>query len=490
MEPEEQQMVQPPVSASAPAAELKVPSHQPPPKPAASTQPAMPVPRPWPVAFTPMKPMVEVKSGTPQKRKKQCNCKNSHCLKLYCECFAAGLYCDGCNCKQCGNRVENEKARQEAINNTKQRNPKAFQPKIENVSNTLSVRKDAGVPSFPKHNKGCHCKKSGCLKKYCECFQANILCSKNCKCMDCKNFEGSEELQAIIQGYNASDRNNIQQATNVTLNGPIGSSGHKCSPACRRHPDDPLGSEANHVDASQVASSTGLEGCIGNYHSKSKMFYRNFCRSPLAHTIHPTDVNDLANHLVIVCRKATEAFLTIADHKVEIDVERTSCTKTDLNNDKMKNQEVQKAVVRQPDEATYIDHRNVGDLESPCSNSQEDSRPASPGTQALMCDEQGTAFGTDYRSSFPMALHDQDTSELNGVQEKTVLTGFRDYLRLVITRGKINEGNILSESAMELEDQRHQSVSTNLLPLKAVEKPKSPDDSENPKASEPSSSNC
>lgn len=28
-------------------------------------------------------------------RRKPCNCKNSRCLKLYCECFAAGVYCEG-----------------------------------------------------------------------------------------------------------------------------------------------------------------------------------------------------------------------------------------------------------------------------------------------------------------------------------------------------------------------------------------------------------
>lgn len=48
----------------------------------------------------------------------------------YCECFAAGIYCDGCNCLNCHNNVENEDARQDAVGATLGRNPNAFRPKI------------------------------------------------------------------------------------------------------------------------------------------------------------------------------------------------------------------------------------------------------------------------------------------------------------------------------------------------------------------------
>jgi len=37
------------------------------------------------------------------------------------------------------------------------------------------------------HRVGCKCKKSKCLKKYCECFAANMKCGKQCKCEDCGN---------------------------------------------------------------------------------------------------------------------------------------------------------------------------------------------------------------------------------------------------------------------------------------------------------------
>lgn len=53
-----------------------------------------------------------------------------HYLIRYCECFASGTYCDGCNCVNCFNNVDNEPARREAVEATLERNPFAFRPKI------------------------------------------------------------------------------------------------------------------------------------------------------------------------------------------------------------------------------------------------------------------------------------------------------------------------------------------------------------------------
>lgn len=51
-------------------------------------------------------------------------------LSRYCECFASGIYCEGCNCVNCFNNVDNEAARREAVEATLERNPNAFRPKI------------------------------------------------------------------------------------------------------------------------------------------------------------------------------------------------------------------------------------------------------------------------------------------------------------------------------------------------------------------------
>lgn len=60
-----------------------------------------------------------------RKSKRPCNCTKSQCLKFYCDCFAAGEYCDGCNCKDCLNDHDTEE-RERAVKMCMERNPNAF----------------------------------------------------------------------------------------------------------------------------------------------------------------------------------------------------------------------------------------------------------------------------------------------------------------------------------------------------------------------------
>ncbi len=57
------------------------------------------------VPFEPFEIMKSIKSSRP----KPCNCKNSQCLKKYCECFAGMSFCDPkvCSCIGCSNNYEN-----------------------------------------------------------------------------------------------------------------------------------------------------------------------------------------------------------------------------------------------------------------------------------------------------------------------------------------------------------------------------------------------
>ncbi|OQS03027.1 hypothetical protein THRCLA_04654 [Thraustotheca clavata] len=110
--------------------------------------------------------------------KKTCNCKKSNCLKLYCECFQQGSLCgDDCNCQGCHNNINFESQRQRAIRVVLERNPVAFLPKVSKGSTV----------STTKYFRGCRCRRSGCQKKYCECYQAGVKCGTLCRCQMCKN---------------------------------------------------------------------------------------------------------------------------------------------------------------------------------------------------------------------------------------------------------------------------------------------------------------
>mmetsp|Transcript_16946 Transcript_16946/g.28867 ORF Transcript_16946/g.28867 Transcript_16946/m.28867 type:complete len:367 (+) Transcript_16946:65-1165(+) len=143
-------------------------------------------------------------------KRKKCNCKNSKCLKLYCECFASKMYCDDCNCIGCSNTPENKEIVKNAISATLSRNPKAFSDKIK----YQDACSDQGQV-FGQHRKGCHCKKSHCLKKYCECYQAGILCGDNCKCLDCKNYSQTSQGSLFNRSSSLSPPQKRMRPTSV-----------------------------------------------------------------------------------------------------------------------------------------------------------------------------------------------------------------------------------------------------------------------------------
>lgn len=124
------------------------------------------------------------KQSPPKTSTTICNCKNSKCLKLYCVCFASEALCNSnCKCLNCENNAENHITVKGSKDKIKKRRSNAFGKKI--IISTEDMHNDVKTV----HAKGCHCKNSNCLKRYCECYRNGIQCSYLCKCTNCLNSE-------------------------------------------------------------------------------------------------------------------------------------------------------------------------------------------------------------------------------------------------------------------------------------------------------------
>jgi len=194
-------------------------------------------------AFPGIKPLAA------NRRRVGCSCQRTKCLKLYCECFSAGKTCvpsngspneETCNCRECGNTPLDVGSvqRQAAIVKSLTTKSRTFRPRtqmvhaegfMENLNpNILRGNTAIATPfSIKKHdltspgasisqtsdslkpsstNDGgqaeaslslppprCFCKKSRCIKLYCDCFTAGLHCENGrCKCTNCQNLDPND----------------------------------------------------------------------------------------------------------------------------------------------------------------------------------------------------------------------------------------------------------------------------------------------------------
>ena len=217
---------------------------------------------------------------------KRCNCKRSGCLKLYCECFNAGIVCnEACSCLKCnnvqyqyddhdhdddGNRNQcskegkpskNKDLRLTTIQTTLDRNPDAFRPKASSITLDSQRGQEAKgeIPSdgaeLERHERrakktkfGCNCRKSACLKKYCECFQAQLYCMATCRCQNCHNKVGNERREELIQNLKKKE----EEKESLALAAFAISSG-SASGSAVDHVEIPAVTSIGGVDANTVA---------------------------------------------------------------------------------------------------------------------------------------------------------------------------------------------------------------------------------------------
>eukprot|EP00548_Thalassiothrix_antarctica_P006548 CAMPEP_0194153900 /NCGR_PEP_ID=MMETSP0152-20130528/58409_1 /TAXON_ID=1049557 /ORGANISM="Thalassiothrix antarctica, Strain L6-D1" /LENGTH=555 /DNA_ID=CAMNT_0038859585 /DNA_START=45 /DNA_END=1709 /DNA_ORIENTATION=- len=125
-----------------------------------------------------------------------CTCKKSKCLKLYCQCFSSSTTCGPkCKCQACHNTTLHREDIEEARKVILERNPSAFELKH------YPSHPSAPTPPISPSKTGCKCRRSFCLKKYCECFNHGVKCNGTCRCVNCRNQADGAETTGTVGPY-------------------------------------------------------------------------------------------------------------------------------------------------------------------------------------------------------------------------------------------------------------------------------------------------
>lgn len=134
-----------------------------------------------------------------------CTCKKSRCLKLYCHCFAASTTCGvSCSCIDCRNTLESSqeilRARTKILseNGSLRILDKSSSHRSAGFASSLPLSSSpTKIRSTLRSTRRCNCRKSLCLKKYCECYSGNVHCGPQCACLQCKNSVNGERSTGV-----------------------------------------------------------------------------------------------------------------------------------------------------------------------------------------------------------------------------------------------------------------------------------------------------
>lgn len=144
-----------------------------------------------------------------ESKKQVCKCKKTFCVRLYCVCFASQGFCSkDCGCQDCRNNEENSAVRQMVVEDTLAKNPLAFTSKYKKINKKKQV---------VLHARGCNCKKTGCVKQYCECYKERTGCTRLCRCTNCSNEFIELTIDEVKANYEPVQRKRRRSANPIPL---------------------------------------------------------------------------------------------------------------------------------------------------------------------------------------------------------------------------------------------------------------------------------